>query len=134
MKRPEQTKRRILADWLGKADMDMDAAEVLLQRNPPLLYPSCFHSQQAAEKYTKAFLGWHEVSFPKTHDLEELLDLVETVDRELAESLRDVIVLTPYGVELRYPGDQPDATPAEAREAVELARTVRDAVMKRLPA
>ena len=46
----------------------------------------------------------------------------------LAEDMRDIIVLTPYGVELRYPGDRPEATSEEAREAVRLARGVRQAV------
>jgi len=81
----------------------------------------------------KALLTWHQVAFPKTHDLEEILDLVEAADENLAGSLRDVIVLTPYGVELRYPGDRPDATPDEVREAVDLARKVRDAVVLVLP-
>jgi hypothetical protein len=57
-----------------------------------------------------------------------LLDLVETMDEPLAHSLREVISLTPFGVELRYPGDRPDASPQQAHEAVQLARKVRDAV------
>ena len=62
-----------------------------------------------------------------------LLDLLEAVDANLARSLRDAIVLTPYGAELRYPGDRPDASPSEAREAVRLAQKVRDAILPLLP-
>jgi len=51
----------------------------------------------------------------------------------MAESLRDAIVLTPYGAELRYPGDRPDATPAQVRCAIALATKVRDAVLRALP-
>jgi len=47
----------------------------------------------------------------------------------LARSLLDAVVLTAYGAELRYPGDRPDATPDEAREAVKLAQRVRDAIL-----
>ena len=82
--------------------------------------------------HLKAFLTWKQIAFPKSHDLEEILDLVETADAALAESLRDVIILTPYGVEIRYPGDFPDATPDSAREAVGLAQKVRDAVLNAL--
>lgn len=42
-----------------------------------------FHCQQAAEKYLKAFLTWHQVAFSKTHDLQELLDIVEAVRNRL---------------------------------------------------
>ncbi len=55
------------------------------------------------------------------------------MDKELAESLKSIIALTPYGVELRYPGDRPEVTEDEARQTVELAAAVRDAVKKKLP-
>jgi HEPN domain-containing protein len=133
MKPPEQNKRRILAEWLGKANTDLDLAVHLVDEGAIFPNAIAFNSQQAAEKYIKAYLAWHEVDFPKTHDLERLLDLVEPVDANLATSLRDAIVLTPYGAELRYPGDRPDASPTEAREAVELARKVRDTILPLLP-
>lgn len=132
MKPPEDAKHKIVAEWLHKADADFDLADHLLAEGTAFPNAIAFNSQQATEKYLKALLVWHQVPFPKTHDLEEILDLVETVDAGLAELLRDVIVLTPYGVELRYPGDRPDATPDTAREAVELARKVKVAVSKRL--
>jgi len=61
--------------------------------------------------------------------LAKLIGLVETRNAVLAMSLLDAIILTPYGVELRYPGDRPDASPTQAREAVELARQVRDVIL-----
>ncbi len=128
MRPHEEIKRKVMAEWVRKADADFDLAEHLLAEGSNFLNAIAFHCQQAVEKYLKAFLVWHQIHFPKTHDLEELLDLVETVEAGLAESLRDVIVLTPYGVEVRYPGDRPDATPETARQAVQLARQVRDAV------
>ena len=133
MKPHEDTMKRIVNEWLRKADADMAVAERLLSDDAAFVNAVTFHCQQAAEKYIKAFLVWHEIDFPKTHDLEELLDLAEASNRDLAASLRDVIVLTPYGVDLRYPGDRPDATPDEAREAVQLAQQVRDAILPLLP-
>jgi len=132
MKPPERIKRKLLAEWLRKADADLEVAKHLF--NEGAIYPNAiaFHSQQAAEKYLKAFLTWHQVAFPKTHDLEALLDLVEFENTSLAESLRDIIILTSYGIELRYPGDIPDTTDKEARKAVELADKVYRAVMASL--
>ena len=98
----EQARRRLLEQWLRKAETDLQAAQALLSHAPPLLYPSCFHAQQAAEKYLKAFLTWHQVEFP-------------------------------YGVVVRYPGDQPEPDSAEAAEALSLAWRVRDAVLAALP-
>ena len=51
----------------------------------------------------------------------------------LAESLQEVIALTPYGAELRYPGDRPDPTAQQACETVALAQRVRRAVCSALP-
>ena len=132
MRPPEEARRRILADWLRKANADLDLAEHLLSEGAGFPNAIAFHSQQAVEKYLKATLARRQIEFPKTHELARLLKLVATVDADLAASLDDVIVLTPYGVALRYPDDRPDATPTEAREAVELAQKVRDAVTKRL--
>ena len=53
MKPPDEAVvRKIAGDWLYKASQDVKAAQALLAQEPPLLYPSCFHSQQAAEKNT----------------------------------------------------------------------------------
>jgi HEPN domain-containing protein len=132
MRPPEEVKKEIVRQWLAKAEQDLKAAESLLSQEQPLLYPSCFHAQQAAEKYLKAILTWHQIEFPKTHAIEQLLDLVKDAEPETASSLRDAVALTPYGVDIRYPGDQPEPNLEEAREAVELARIVRDTVMDRL--
>ena len=62
MKQPDQVKRRILAEWLHKAGMDVELAEHL--HSEGIRFPSAiaFHCQQAAEKYVKAFLVWHEIN------------------------------------------------------------------------
>ena len=132
MRPPEEIKREIVRQWLAKAEQDITSAEALLSQDPPLLYPSCFHAQQAAEKYLKALPTWHQIEFPKTHAIEQLLDLVKDAESETASSVRGAVALTPYGVDIRYPGDQPEPNRQEAREAVELARKVRDAILPRL--
>ena len=104
----EEVIRKIVGEWIYKAGQDITSAEALLSQDPPLLYPSCFHSQQAAEKYLKAYLTRRQVEFPKTHSIREILNLVKTVDEELATELLPATALTPYGVEVRYPGDMPE--------------------------
>lgn len=133
MRPHEEVKADIVRQWFRKAEADMDAAKALLSDERASLYPSCFHSQQGAEKYIKAFLTWHQVEFPRTHDLGGLLDLVSRVNAALSASLSRATALNPYGVEARYPGDIPEPTRAQADTALVLAQSVRDAVLSVLP-
>ena len=133
MRPPEQVKMELVRQWLAKADQGIQAGEALLAADPPFLYPACFHAQQAAEKYLKALLTWHQIEFPKTHAIEQLLDLLEPTVPDIASGISDAAALTPYGVEVRYPGDQPEPDMEEARQAVNLAQKVRDAILPLLP-
>jgi HEPN domain-containing protein len=133
MKRPpDQVRDEFVRGWLQKAEEDLNAAKSLSTYGETFPSIVCFHSQQAAEKYLKAFLTRHQVEFPKTHDVDELLNLIKPVNAELSESLRDTIVLTNYGVDVRYPGDLPTVTRSDAEQAVRLAEKVRLAVLKSL--
>lgn len=129
---PEEVSRELVREWLRKAEEDFEVAEYLVSHDQPYFGTIGFHAQQAAEKYIKAFLVHHEVEFPKTHDLDKLLDLMATVAPSLAESLRDMTVLSVYGVEIRYPADIPEMSLVDAETAVELAGRVRDAVRNAL--
>jgi HEPN domain-containing protein len=121
--------------WIRKAAGDLAAAEHLLRGGgPDLLLGAAFHAQQAAEKFLKAALVWHQIEFAKTHDIDHLVDLVRTVDAHVAGLVCDAAALTPYGVDARYPSDLPEPSPEEARRAVALAERVRQAVLQHLPA
>ena len=132
MKQPEQVLRDLVEQWIGKADVNYRAAKQLAADSDPIREVIAFHCQQAAEKYVKAFLVRHQVEFPKTHSLERLLDLVAPVSPELAASLEETEALTPYGVEIRYPGDFPELLPGQEKSVLELASRAREAVMARL--
>ncbi len=132
MRPPEEIRHDLVKQWLNKADEDFAVAEYLLFQQTPYLGSIGFHCQQAAEKFLKAFLVNHQVDFPKTHDIEELLNITSTVDEALAESLRDAITLNPYGVDIRYPGDFPAISLKEAKTALELAKKVRTALLSSL--
>ena len=73
MSEPESQKEAQL--WLRYANEDLAAAEGLIEH---ILTPRhvCFLSQQAAEKAIKAVLVFSQIDFPRTHDLEALLQLV----------------------------------------------------------
>ncbi len=132
MKPPEAALRELVLQWLEKATADLDAAEQLRSQGGRFREIIAFHCQQAAEKYLKALLVRHQIEFPKTHDIAKLLDRLATVNLSVAESLRDADVLTPFGVEVRYPSEAPEVLAGGETLAIEVARQVRDTVMTSL--
>jgi HEPN domain-containing protein len=54
-----------------------------------------FHCQQAAEKLLKALLSHGAVRFPRTHDLAELISLLEAAGHKLPAALSRVDEFTP---------------------------------------
>jgi HEPN domain-containing protein len=131
-KPPDHVREEYVRQWLLKAEEDLNAAKSLSAYGSTFRSTVCFHSQQAAEKYLKAFLTRHQIEFPKTHDLDTLLDLVAPIDVKLSESLRDVAALTNYGVDVRYPSDFPAVTDAEAQQAIQSAEKVRTLILAAL--
>lgn len=117
--------------WIVKAEQDVRSAEVLARlRTKPVPDSVCFHAQQVAEKYLKALLVWHRISFPRTHDLEHLLLMVVAQDPGL-QSLRPALKrLNPFAVVIRYPGGR--TTQGRARRALEDALKVRVRIRRSL--
>ena len=111
------------SSWVEYAEEDLVMAQSALRRRKPLTTPSCFHSQQCAEKYLKAILVSQEIEFPKTHDL-LILDTLCT-DRGIFTGFtkEDLGRLSGYAVHTRYPGNQP--TPDEAKDALNIAKKIR---------
>jgi HEPN domain-containing protein len=92
-------------EWVAKAEGDYTVARRELRaRKAPNYDAACFHAQQCAEKYLKARLQEAGISFPKTHDLSALLDLVLPVEPAWAGLRTDAHVLSDVAVEVRYPG------------------------------
>ncbi len=121
----------IAKEWVDKAESDFDAAELTLRGGEtPIIDAVCFHSQQCAEKYLKAYLQEHRVRFERRHDLIPLLELCLTIDKEfeiLRESLQS---LEQYGVLIRYPGL---TVPVEmAEQAFEFTNYIREFLRNRL--
>jgi len=125
---PEDEIRRLVGDWTAKADLDFDTV-VRLVAEERFRDIVAFHAQQSAEKYLKALLTRHQVEFPKTHVIRRLLILLHSVDPVLAQDLDEANWLSPFGAEIRYPGDRPQTAPGDEGRAQQLAQKVRDKVM-----
>ena len=121
----------IAREWVDKAEGDFDTADLTLHaREAPIIDAVCFHSQQCAEKYLKAFLQEHRIRFERRHELIPLLELCLAFDKSF-ESLRESLQsLEQYGVLIRYPGL---TVPAEmAEQAFESANQIRDFIREKL--
>jgi HEPN domain-containing protein len=114
-------------EWVEKAEGDYRVASAQWQSEDPVWDAVCFHAEQCAEKYLKAWLAEHEIEFPKTHDLEVLAKLcmpsLGGVER-LTDGLR---FLTSHAVEIRYPGASAQKEGAEKcwQVGLEARRLVR---------
>ncbi|NMB25747.1 MAG: HEPN domain-containing protein [Firmicutes bacterium] len=125
------TKERIVGQWIAKAESDLRSASVLLRVDEPLLENACTLCQQAAEKYLKALLVWQDIEFKRSHSLVYLLGLVKQV-ADVDPELFDVAdFLTPFAVDLRYPGEI-EVTHQDATEAFQGSKAIRDFVMCQL--
>ena len=117
-------------EWLGIAESDLAQAELAMRAPAPILRGACFHSQQCAEKYLKAYMTEMQIEFPRRHPLVPLMELCIPIDTDFEALRSDLIRLEKYAVEVRYPGF--DVTAEEAREALAAATRVRDFVRGKL--
>jgi len=58
MKPPDKIRDEFVRQWLSRAEEDFNAAKHLIPYGASFLSTVCFHSQQTAEKYLKAFLTY----------------------------------------------------------------------------
>ena len=114
-------------EWLYNAEGDCGTAgREMRARKTPNFNAACFHAQQCAEKYLKAFLQEQGIPFGKTHNLVALLDQALAAVPSLELLRPDLQRLNLYAVQFRYPGECADK-PA-AREAVSICSRVREAL------
>ena len=122
--------KRHTAQWVLKAEEDMEAARSLAALAKPKRDAACFHCQQSAEKYLKALQQELALVVPGTHELNDLLDLLLPHDPTLAPLRRELRSLTRYAVDIRYPGAR--ATTRRMQAALRQAERVRRELRARL--
>lgn len=124
--------RRLIEEWLQKADEDYGFATSSLEY-APYYAQICFHYQQAAEKYLKAFIVAHELEFKKSHDLEELLNTCGAKEPSLTEIEEACNFLSRFYIDTRYPVHWPaEYTKETALKAKDSAEKVAEAIKDRL--
>lgn len=117
--------------WIQKAESDLTIVEKDIITDSPVTDVLCFHCQQAAEKYLKAYLVFRDQIPERTHLIERLLNICAKFDLEF-EKLSDAVLLTTYAVELRYPDDLYFPTLTETKKALKLAKKVKKFVLNKI--
>ena len=96
-------KKSVAQEWFEIANLDYESAKYLQNMQPVPIEIICYHCQQTAEKYLKGFLAFHDQEVTKTHDLVLLNKLCQKIDAEFTQIAEDALLLTDYGVNIRYP-------------------------------
>jgi HEPN domain-containing protein len=123
----------VVRNWVRKAESDLKIGQDEMATEEPATDAVCFHMQQCAEKYLKAFLISHGKEVPRTHSIAALLSECIKIDsafRTLAEAGADR--LTDFAVDIRYGEEFYLPSLSETMESMQLARRVRDFVAKKL--
>jgi len=122
----------IAREWIDKAEEDygfacasMECTEYFAQ--------ICFHFQQAAEKYLKAFIIARKLDFRPVHNLLELLKTCSRAARDIEELEEACRFLNAFYIDTRYPVHWPAAyDKGTAVQAKEMAGAIRDWVARAL--
>ena len=94
---------RLVREWLDKADEDLAFARANFEEGWNFHAQICFHFQQSAEKYLKAFVVANNLEFRKIHDLVALLTQCLNLAPSLADLRADCEYLNTFYIEVRYP-------------------------------
>jgi HEPN domain-containing protein len=121
----------LVKGWVRKAESDLENTRMCLDSDRAL-DTACFHAQQAAEKYLKAYMTSRGLEFPFVHNLEKLIEICAETEADFLTIRLVGADLTPYAVELRYDDEfWPDM--ATARHAYAAALAIKELVLRHLP-
>jgi HEPN domain-containing protein len=127
---PDRTKW--VNEWKQKAENDLRTAEIVLSSEEPPTDTICFHAQQCAEKYLKSYLTSKDITIEKTHDLTRINNICIGIDPDFHELSEFAELLSGYAVEVRYPGDFIECSIEEAEVAVEMAKSFKNLVLRKI--
>jgi len=116
-------------EWFAHADEDILSCEAIIKEGGG---PStvCFLSHLIAEKYLKGLLVASEKDLVKIHDLAKLANLLNKDFPAIDELTDGLLILNKYCIDARYPGASEGFSWKEAKEAFEIAKEVRNFVLK----
>ena len=123
----------IVREWIEKAEEDFHFALANLQERNSFFAQICFHFQQSAEKYLKAYIIAYDLEFRKAHDLPMLIRICHKKDPSFGQLNESCEYLTTFYIETRYPVHWPTHfSREEAEKARQFAERIRSFVKQKL--
>ncbi|TSC88381.1 MAG: hypothetical protein G01um101416_49 [Microgenomates group bacterium Gr01-1014_16] len=121
-------KPKIVNEWIKLADEDYGFACSNLS-DPDAIYFGfiCFHFQQSAEKYFKAYIVAKSLEFTKIHDLDSLCQICLADNPKFDELKDECLFLNDFYVATRYPVTVP---PSFSRVEAQQAKTAVEKISK----
>ena len=120
-----------LKNWLFRANEDIQVIKYLSKTElESYLSTICMHTQQAVEKFLKAFLVYHNIDFPRTHDVDFLLKQCQKIDKN--DFNIDLGSLSIYGLKLRYPDDFYIPDKSETIQNIDTAQKIKNIVESKI--
>ena len=121
--------RLIIEEWIAKAEDDFKFARIIFAEGNEYYDQICFHFQQSAEKYLKAYIIAHGLGFEKTHDLPLLLQRCSAKDPAFEALKSSCDYLNAFYIRSRYPVDWPmETTKDKTQRALLAAEQIRNLV------
>lgn len=126
-----KSKYDLTKGWLRKGESDLIAGKRIAESEGPY-DTACFHAQQAVEKFLKGFLAFHERPIPRTHDLEELVELCIAIVPMSELTVLNLEELSDFAVEIRYDFE---VWPSQqiAYDSLKITEQVKTIVLANLP-
>jgi len=108
--------------WVKRAESNLKLAKIGNKKG--IVYEDlCFEAQQSAEKALKALLIFFEDKFPKVHSFTVLLERLERYVK-IPKEIKEVLDLSDYAVQTRYPGAYYPIRKKEYQRALQISQKV----------
>lgn len=118
--------------WFRRARSNFFRAKSIIDA-PEIFYEDyCFDAQQAVEKALKSLCILKNIEFPKTHNIDYLIELLEKESIYVPAEVKKAKILTDYAVEGRYPENLDTIDEEEYQKAIEITENVLKWVEQKL--
>ena len=126
---------KIVKEWLAKAEEDFNFAKINLEEDNKFYSQICFHFQQSAEKYLKAYIYAYDLEFEKIHNLVALLKICGKRDAPLLSLMEQCELLSTAYIDTHYPVHWPtnyskEKTQKMQEAASKIAHAVKEILEK----
>ncbi len=119
---------------IKKGNDHFDAAAILSASEKSLPNLVCFHCEQCADKYLKAFLTNNNIFVKKNDSLFGMLKKSVELDRTFSKlNSKTLISLSGFGVDRLYSSYNKEATSEEISNFVNLCKELKAYIDKKIP-